>query len=637
MRSHNSLLDFNLTLILHIYQDLVSVNTSQTEIRRDCEEIRNRYAHEGLSFLTKTLPRLGKAVDASLAKGVPLTVPNFKLKKGTKLPCFAWTFLKRLFSVDGLPLVWLPETAVKLADRSNTGDCSPDIREDAILALRALRQLCFAFYKLETNYSKRDEDKVITNFIRTEEELVSLQVPSATVSGSVCRTARHLICRVLCNADPLSGIPRHGKGVVSTGENPGEKQNFSRFFSRLDRIFKYDQWFYYNHSHLSDALAGFLEMPSMESGTAKVVLVPKDSRGPRLISCEPLEYQWIQQSLMGVLVTTMESHRLTKGYVNFTDQEVNRRLAIEGSVHQNWVTLDMKDASDRVSLALVKELFPRNWYDALYACRTDSTLLPNGTVLPLKKFAPMGSAVCFPVEALCFWALSVAALMIHKGYKLRKACTRTYVYGDDLIVDKDDHLIISDTLPKFGLMLNEDKCCTWGPFKESCGQDAFLGASVTPVRVRTVWSRGRKSSVLASYVALSNAMWERKYFSSAAYIYNIIQNEWDDEIPVVSDRDPGVIAFVRPEYDCRYQNRGRRKRYNRRLQYSEVAGIAVSPSIIVSKDTGWASMLRVYSERCRSKDVLDISSTSVSPKLLPTGHYAIAHRTITRRAWTRLI
>lgn len=638
MKSH---VGFYTEMLVNTYFDMVSVLCPQYEQQRDLVVIRDRIAHEGLSFITKTLPRLGKAIDRSLSDGSTLQTQNFKLKRGSKLPCFMGTFLSVLFEPDGKPKLATSLVApiVTSYDRKKEvpGMVSRDVRnhvndscETAVNALRVLRQVCFMFYKLETPYTKAQENRVIADFIQTELELETLDVNRELSSSVLLGTARNLISRVLANATPYAGIPRHGPGAVATGECQSEKHVFKRYYRRLAEKFPYDHWFYTNATHLSDELASLDALEDLEHGTAKVVLVPKDSRGPRLISCEPLEYQWIQQSLMSVLVSTLENHPWTRGQVNFKDQTINQRMALLGSVAPfNWCTLDMKEASDRVSLELVKALFPSEWFEALYASRTPQTRLPDGTLVRMKKFAPMGSAVCFPVEALVFYALGVSALHHYTDTPLRKAASQVYVYGDDIICHTANHGVIGSTLEQFGLKLNRDKCCVAGPFKESCGMDAFFGVSVTPVRVRTTWSYRRKPSALASYVALHNAAYERGWYHLAEYILVELQNIWSWTIPIVSNKDVGCIAFVR-EDTPRFQSRARwRVRYNRNLHRREVLGYVNRSSTVMSTNVGWSLLLRVLTDYERRADSRESPTRSQ-----PTGEYPIAHRAKLRRAWT---
>lgn len=514
-------------------------------------------------------------------------------------------------------------------------------RETAVVALRAMRQVCYCFYKLDLPYTDEQESKVLEDFVSVDRDL---GYKSSNLSGEgmyVLSEARKLICRVLANADPLAGRPRHGPGAVATGEKSPEKQTFKRYYEELNKFFPYADWFFFNASHLCDSLQELQAMEQLRAGTAKVVLVPKDSRGPRLISCEPLEYQWIQQSLMGVLTDTIESHRLTKGYVNFTDQEINRRGAIEGSKPPyRRVTLDMKEASDRVSLELVKDLFPERWFLALYASRSPETRLPNGTVVPLNKFAPMGSAVCFPVEALVFWALCVSIARLQDMNRgIVKPQSRIHVYGDDIICDADYHDVIISTLPKFGLMLNQAKCCLAGPFKESCGMDAFHGMPVTPTKISSQWFVNPESGHLASYVAYANACYRDGMFETAKHIRNAIQvSLWTRKmhgIPTINRGESSVMAFVRPDVNTRQHNPDRCLRFNRKKQRMEVKSYVCDPKTEMSTDLGWNLITRLMADKEVSKDP-DTLLNVPGPKTLKTGQYAIVHRDKLKRTWTPL-
>lgn len=650
MPNHNSQgLVFYHQLLVRVYHDLVSAIVPQSEMDRDLYELEKRVHCEGLSFLTKTLPRLGKAIDASLSKGTILTTHGFKLKPCTQLPCFMGTLFRIVFRSDGTPWFasggpdFLKTHRVKEVEGHTDPGCgnTPRLecklqvnpsREAAVLALRALRQVCFCFYKLNLPYHAKQEARVLADFVETDAELPPLGAELSDIDRGIMATARGLISRVLCNADPYRGIPRHGPGAVATGESSPEKHTFKRFYRRLAAVFRYDEWFFCTAAHLCDSIEELQAFEKLEAGTAKVVLVPKDSRGPRLISCEPLEYQWIQQALLSVLVPTIENHPLTRGHVNFTDQGINRRLALEGSLTNKWVTLDMKEASDRVSLQLVKELFPTHWWRALYASRSPTTRLPNGHLVHMKKFAPMGSAVCFPVEALVFWALGVATLMNIRKLSLREATANVFVYGDDIVCREVDHLSITHMYPKFGLKLNEDKCCTAGPFKESCGMDAFYGHPVTPTKIRCVWYNYRQPSSLASYVAVSNELHAAGLVSASYYIEEVLQEIWNNQIPVISDGPPSGIAFVRPERLMRTSNRPENLRYNAEFQRMEVKGFIIRPKSRMTKDMSSALITRLLADmESRKGEGLNGPSPS---SLLPTGHYVIAHHERLTRAWT---
>lgn len=70
-------------------QDPCALTTSKS-LRRDIETVRSRTASEGLSFLTKTLPKLGKALDEALECST-LSVPaEFARAHGRRgIPAYA--------------------------------------------------------------------------------------------------------------------------------------------------------------------------------------------------------------------------------------------------------------------------------------------------------------------------------------------------------------------------------------------------------------------------------------------------------------------------------------------------------------------------------------------------------------------
>lgn len=630
--------------MINVFRDsVVGVMYPQREFDRDCEEIRSRAQGEGLSFLTRTLPSFAKSVDTALATGSNLSIIGFKKSKNGKRPSFLGSLTGYLFDDEGREHAKLsPDTS--LLEEAGVEIPSGEVlscnaghyhcREAAVIALRAIRQVCYLYYKLQVPYTREQQEKVINDFVTTDEGLAhEFAQPPTSEEDWILTHARHLICRVLGNSCPSSGIPRHGPGAVATGERSPEKHVFKRFYRRLDDFFKYDQWFYLNGDHLGDSLQEFLSLEELEAGTAKVVLVPKDSRGPRLISCEPLEYQWIQQALCGVLVDAIENHPLTRGFVNFTDQAVNGRLALEGSLTGEWSTLDMKEASDRVSLWLVARLFPERWFHALYASRSESTTLPDGTILPLNKFAPMGSATCFPVEALIFWALSVATARAQTGNS--QELPAVYVYGDDVICSRKFHVRVMRTLSSFGLRLNESKCCTHGSFRESCGVDAYLGHIVTPVRMRTVLHPTKKSSDLVSHVAFSNALWAKGLRSAATYVEEIIQKTWNHSIPVLWYDGSGVVAFVREYASPKAQPRNVRLRFNRKLHRVEVKGLRLRTLSLMTKSEGFPLCLRILAKCEREVGHLG-SILDVPSQVLRTGEYAMAKRVKLTLAWSPL-
>jgi hypothetical protein len=603
-----------LEMYLRLYVDVADmVGIPTRERRQDLLTIRSRYLKEGLPFLTVKLPALGKCLDEALAKDTTLTTPWF----GTKVGCpkLFGALWRRVFSSSG-----------DLLEKADP-DC-----------VKGLRQLCYFLYKLEVEYTEELSTRTIDKFVTVDRDLPSVKDSCVTsIDVSIINYARIIVHRCLSQLAWQEVIPRHGKGAVSTGEKVTGKSAFKRYYPQLNAYFPYDQYFVSGLCALAHDPKQIDRMVESEP-IAKVVLVPKDSRGPRIISCEPLEIQWIQQGLMQAIVSRIEMHGFTKGFVNFTDQSVNQDLALSNSRDGVLGTFDMKDASDRVSVDLVKELFGSlDLVDALLASRSTKTRLPDGTVMTLKKFAPMGSAVCFPVEALCFFALVTAARYVKHENPMRFSPKkaekyRPYVYGDDLIFDVKDYDVVNDIFQKVGLAFNQAKCCVGTSFRESCGVDAFRGVNVTPLRCKALWSDQAPKSLLA-YVALSNNAYSRGFTCLADSIQQLVEKN-HGRLPHVetamvttpismggtgkSERITApAFGWIR-DVCVRKANKGLRTRSSRVLQKSLVLSYVFKPLKQRSKFDGWREVLRNLHGTTRDE----------------TGCYAVRRRYKVDRRWT---
>lgn len=536
-----------------IRRDPLSV-TSSKHLRADIATLEWRSLHEGMSFLTKSLPRLGKALDGGLEES-RFTIPGDfgSSHRNRSVPAFMQTYFNLVFDEEGF-----------LRD-----DCPPE-------AVKHLRQICYFAYKLESPYDKATEETVITSFVDTDAELSSLVVPGSSEDSSPLEVSRlrqiQLITKdVFDGLDPRDIVPRHGPGAVATGEKLESKWTFVRKYSGIHSVYPYYDYFVVGGAReIGDRLRWYRSLIPLDEGCAKVVLVPKDSRGPRLISCEPLEYQFIQQGLGRKLMSWLEASPLTAGRVNFTHQTINRDLALSSSQTREWATLDLKDASDRVSLDLVRKVFHlTDLTKFLEACRSHKTLLPDGREVTLNKFAPMGSALCFPVEAYCFWVIVVATLVSH-GLPLRRAAQLVKVYGDDIVVPTEYAELSIQCLEEHGLRVNRAKCCIKGFFRESCGMDAFKGVCVTPQRMRKPWtSRSVDGTAYTAYVSLANSLQREGYEEAALLLWKELEEVYGT-IPVGLETSPFPCRIVKCyDYAVRYNRKRFRTRFNRQYQKIE--------------------------------------------------------------------
>lgn len=543
-------------------------------------KVRSRVRSEGQSFLTKTLPSLGKAFDKALNDVIPLNSAKLKFKSqpNSELPLFLGEFFNRVLDPNG---------------RILPNPCASSVQ--------VIRRVCGLFYKLELPYTTKQEQQVVDSFVKAEDDIsackCNLQSLAITLNAmatddvttvvssqcAVARRARKLLARVFQHFDPTDIVPRHGPGAVATRQKLWDKFHWTNVSDRITELYPFDAYFMASLGHVCDDYKTITSLSST-SLPARVLLVPKDSRGPRLISCEPVDFQWVQQGLSKAIVELVESHKLTKFAVHFTDQVPNRCGAILGSIEGRYATLDLKEASDRVSLDLVHLLFPENLCRYLDACRSLSTVLPNGQELTLQKFAPMGSSLCFPIMALTIWAI------LHAAAPDAYTRERILVYGDDVIVPTAYAANAIEQLESFGLLVNRDKSCISGLFRESCGADAFKGVNVTPVRIRTGWSSSPSPDAYPSWVAYANSFYDMQYYNTYDLIVERLLAVYG-KIPDESMQLACISLRVTPEHA-----RPTTRRSNPDFQKSEYLVWDLRSPRIKHVMKGWSMLLRHFTE-----------------------------------------
>jgi hypothetical protein len=612
-------LEVVLNLICQVLHDaLASHGVNTRAISNTLQKVRDRTGCEGLAFLTKSLPKLGKCLDEALSTNKPLTrsMHGWKAMRGSELPLFCGELFSGVFDKFGQVLP------------------SPDAK-----CVRSLRTILRLFYKYKTPYCSAQEQVVVDQFISADRSLEDSDRSIDTISRRldltyalnkraylrrirnpvedlhlVLRDARFLLSDLFAHYDPLDIVPRHGPGTVSTKERLRDKFRWTNVSSKLTDLWPLDAYFYASNGHVCDAYKDFA---SLSSATlpARVILVPKDSRGPRLISCEPVDFQWIQQGLQKSLYDLVEHHWLTKFNVFFTNQEPNRFGALLGSSNGRYVTLDLKEASDRVSLKLVTELFPEHVKRALVAARTEQTRLPDGSLMNLRKFAPMGSAICFPILALTIWSILSA------GAPDLDTRESILVYGDDVIVPSSFAASAITLLESFGLLVNRSKSCLSGFFRESCGMDAFQGVCVTPVRISALWQESPHPDAYDSWISYANSFFERSWFRS----YNYIVEELEHIYGSIPTRDMGLTC---PSLAGPTNLRWFKTRVNSALQKVEYR-VRVTESLKERYiDTGWIELLRYFTEAARPNP---FSPTRVSSDPSGSGRDPVSVYTIRRR------
>jgi len=515
-----------------------------TSATLDITTVESRFEHEGLSFLAITLADFGKAIQKWLDQGfvVPSDAPAFARKRGrlTGLPAFLQGFLGRVFD---------PCSGVLLDE--------PDIE-----AIYAIRQLTLGFSKIalpgtSSNGSSLQvvtperERRAMLDYIQCEKEVKeSDDRLDPQFLADFKRMSDLLFGGVFAKADRdvywARLTPKHGPGAVADRLSSNAKWNLRTWTTRLQRILPAEEFLVSSPSFQPglnqelDLLEPGAEMP------VRVITVPKTLKTPRIIAIEPTAMQYSQQAILRALLSAIREDGFLSRVIGFDDQEPNRFLARIGSLSGDLATLDLSEASDRVSNQHVLAMldgYP-HLLEAVQSARSRKADVPGHGVIRLAKFASMGSALCFPFEAMVFLTLIFLGIERELSAPLRRRdlikifSKQVRVFGDDLIVPRDYVLSVVDELHTFGYVVNVSKSYWTGRFRESCGREYYDGHDVSIVKVRQVLPTRRQDvSGVISAVSMRNQLYWAGLWKSADWMDGYLRNLLK-EFPNVAPTSP---------------------------------------------------------------------------------------------------
>jgi len=230
------------------------------------------------------------------------------------------------------------------------------------------------------------------------------------------------------------------------------------------------------------------------SGTAviegsRLTTVPKNEDTERTIAIEPSGNMCLQLAAGMYL----EGALCRIGLDIRNQQPKNMAMAKRGSLDGSVATLDLKSASDMISIDLVRALMPDAWFDLLMKLRSPTITIPGDgktgdadMQVELHMISTMGNGFTFPLMTLLIVALIYGYRCTRHGPSLYIDWSDTCVFGDDIIIPVDEYEGFVDVLTKAGLVVNLDKSYCEGPFRESCGGDFLNGVDVTPFYVKTL-------------------------------------------------------------------------------------------------------------------------------------------------------
>lgn len=521
--------------------NLLHLLYGSADFTRDREYFHKRLMNEGLAFVTNALPELMTGLLDLLEHG-SASFPSFKLQRGTNYP----RFCRRLF-----------EIVTNEKNYSATSQAA---------AMDALYNLSTSLKKLRGTPDDVRHQQQYDDFVKVDSELgrIDTDYLYQPELEPIMRSISHQWCDFAAGLDLDSEdcVPRPGPGATVGNVPKHARYAPSVLYKSLDKVFPYESWFQPTPWDTQEVIKSRqyeqLRKDAVEEPHSEYLLVPKTFLKWRGICKEANEVQYLQQALRRQLYARIEDY-FSKG-IPIRDQQVHRDLALKASVDREDATIDESEASDRIARCLVwhmTELTPK-YRDALMAASTKRIKPPpwasNRDLLSVKKFAPMGSAICFPVMSLVHYFLIRAIILTYRTditIKERQGlCNRVSVYGDDIVLPSCCTSLVYKWLPRFGMKINQTKSFSRSFFRESCGCHAYKGVDITPVYIKyTNFSSTDASEAkkLASLLAAESLHYNRGKFETAKFLRDYVEAKWNLKLPYVSAITP-LVGFIRPPF-----------------------------------------------------------------------------------------
>ncbi len=482
----------------------------QIDPSRSWKTIQKRYDHERKSLLTISFPAMHDDFLEAVVAGQWLGSRLFGVQKGR--PIFLREILQLVFDFGAAG------NYLKKGDTANQ-------------AVLVTRQILLLFKKEKVLPSPSRAKRAADAFFEIEEELKdSRKEISESWTNETERINSILFGDVYSKVenDLRNGAYnfKHGPGSVSERVYGIRKYSVAQslWTKRLDHVLPYDEICFANPRHWLDSRDSGTALPPSSELAMRVILVPKTQKTPRVIAADQTVNQYVQQGIHLSLLKSIKEDNALRHAVDWTDQSRQRLLALKGSIDGSVATLDLSEASDRVHVSLVAKMLKnhRLLKSVVFACRTTRADFSGRTIF-LEKFAPMGSALCFPFETMLFTVIVIQSVL--KEWQLpvtrnnvMKALKRVSLYGDDIIVPTETAISVRNGLESFGLKVNSRKSFWTGEFRESCGGDYFRGTDVTPVYLRYNLLDRNDPKSLAATISSQNQFFDKCWFDVADYL-----------------------------------------------------------------------------------------------------------------------
>jgi hypothetical protein len=592
-----------IALLESLWIDFQRLNPDVKGLDRDIITIKNRFENEGYGFLTIALPSLDEALLLGLSSGRFACPNGFKTTKGGTIPRFlSGMFCKVFDPVTG----WLKET--------------PDEG-----VLKCLREVLRLFKKTQMPSDAEDylHEKACTEFFECDEVASKVILPS--VLEHQIRLVSNFILNDLSSKSFDTIEFKHGPGAVEEGYRANQK--WSALSDAVkNAAFDVDTYGYADFGSSLEELFSSIKVSTPTNrnalfngasrSTARLITVPKNSSARRTITVEPMLNQFIQQGLNIELRDSIDRCPILRNCLALTRQEENQKLALEGSLYDNWATIDLKSASDLMSVKLVEAVFGRHglFLDHMMDCRSTSVSCGDKAITNLGKFAGMGNALTFPVQSVCFAVICIAAIQNMSGriptrWSLQRASRCIRVYGDDIIIQSKYAHQCVNWLHDAGLKVNVKKSFLAGNFKESCGVEAWRGVDITPIYIKHRPDQtSAQPSVIGGLISTSNQAWMRGLYEFSTCLRHEVEERLGYSLPLVGVESGSLGWHSRIDTYTAHK-------WCKRTQQLLTRTIALKPLKRRDRLDGWAALLKFFHVPLLGRDHDHLEKTSIRYKL----------------------
>lgn len=388
--------------------------------------------------------------------------------------------------------------------------------------------------------STKMDDDAVKSFIATEAEL-----PVAESFNPELIRKMRLVCEGWFALYHGSGRKVFGPGsTADAGRNPGNKVDALGYYPGCEHLIR-------QNLDLDDI--EYLERKGTIDVTSKLLTVPKNALKKRTICMEPATLSLVQEGVFRSMEEIFEESEM-RFHVDLGNQDIMRLACQAASVDGNFATLDLSAASDSILKELPLLILPARVALDLLATRTPQCRLPDGTVLPLRKFCSMGSKVCFPLEIIIFCTVCEVVCR-DLGLTARERQKAYMVFGDDMIVRKDLVDRVISVLEHLGFKVNKEKSFMKPKateeqmcFRESCGIFCLNGVDITTPtlsRFFTAISQDMETPETASMkIGLANRFLLAGMFSARLYVINSLRTKKGELLWPFVEFQP---SFLTPE------------------------------------------------------------------------------------------